>query len=514
MSTKLKKTDAGKAHKFLDKRGVLIFLGVAIVALSLVTFSVRFLFVSGGSLEALPHLNFAGMEKPVIEKIIRVQEELKKDPNSSKLWGKLAVNLYIHEIIDESVPLFEQAARLDPDEFRWPYYCAIARTKLGAQTALDWFERSRKLRQDYAPLYVRLAQAHFMFGNFKQARVAFNRAITIDPNQVEAYLGLAQISMQKNATEDAKEYLTKAIKIKPNYKEAHSLLANVYRKLQDLSSAKRELLISKNLYGKTSLDDPIGAEMISEGVSSFWCRYRGVNYLSHRLYRKALDEFRKALQARPDAADADNMGIVLQYSRRYKEAEEFHRAAIALDSMYVKAYNNLGFVLYKQGKLQDAIFFVQKAIRIKPEFSDAYLSLGKFLRDLGRRKEAIEAFRKGREYAPQNMHFAFILAWLLATAPEDELRNGREAVQLATLVCEDSNYRIPSTLDLLAAAYAENRQFDKAFETARKAYQLASSSGKTNFAQQIKSRLELYRLKQPYRERSNRGEKEIRISKP
>ena len=503
MSIKKEKRKKRSANRFFDKRRLLIPLAVLVIALPLATFGTRFFFMSRGPSAISPDLNFAGMEKPVIEKINKLQDELKKDPNSSKLWGKLAVNLYIHELIRESIPLFEHAASLDPDEFRWPYYCAIARTKLDDKTALEWFERSQNLKPKYAPLYIRLGQAHFVNGDLKQARLAYNSAIDADPDLIKSYLGLSQISVQENALEYAKEYLTKAIKIKPNNKEAHALLANLYRRLQDVDSAERELLISKKLPGKTDLSDPIHAEMISEGVSSFWCRTRGVNYLSRGLYEKALDEFRNALQAKTDVVDANNMGIALQYLRRYKEAENFHRAAIALDSTYFKAYNNLGIVLYMRGELEEAITSVQKAIRINPEFPDGYLNLGKFLRDSGRRKEAIQAFRQGREYDPENMQFAFILAWLLATAPEDQLRNGKEAVQLAKLVCEESNYRIPSTLDLLAAAYAEDRQFNKAIETAKKSYQLASSSGKGNMAKQIKYRLELYRSNQPYREQRN-----------
>ena len=56
-------------------------------------------------------------------------------------------------------------------------------------------------------------------------------------------------------------------------------------------------------------------------------------------------------------------------------------------------------------------------------------------------------------------------------------------------------------LDVLAAAYAETGQFVQALETAQRAYQLAKSNNRKNLMEQIQSRIDLYRSKQPYRNR-------------
>ena len=106
--------------------------------------------------------------------------------------------------------------------------------------------------------------------------------------------------------------------------------------------------------------------------------------------------------------------------------------------------------------------------------------------------------------APDNLRFAYQLAWLLAAVPEKKLRNGGEAVKLALQVCQQSGYRIPAALDLLAAACAENGRFDKARETADQAHQLAISSGQPQLAKQIQSRQKLYNAGKPYREGKDR----------
>ena len=54
------------------------------------------------------------------------------------------------------------------------------------------------------------------------------------------------------------------------------------------------------------------------------------------------------------------------------------------------------------------------------------------------------------------------LAWVLATSPDDKLRDGKRAIELATKAAEVSNYETPHVLSTLAAAYAETGDFEKA----------------------------------------------------
>jgi Zn-dependent protease len=90
------------------------------------------------------------------------------------------------------------------------------------------------------------------------------------------------------------------------------------------------------------------------------------------------------------------------------------------------------------------------------------------------------------------------LAWLLATCPADDLRDGREAVAHATLACNLSRWINPSAIGTLAAACAEAGDFAQAVRwqtraNANPAYRKAYGDEATQ------ARLRLYEQGVPFR---------------
>jgi hypothetical protein len=89
------------------------------------------------------------------------------------------------------------------------------------------------------------------------------------------------------------------------------------------------------------------------------------------------------------------------------------------------------------------------------------------------------------------------LSWILATAPEPELRNGTEALRMAEHACELSGQTNAPKLATLAAAYAEVGRFDDATGTIQKALQLDSKAMSQLPGQRM---LENFKSRQPWRE--------------
>ncbi len=88
-------------------------------------------------------------------------------------------------------------------------------------------------------------------------------------------------------------------------------------------------------------------------------------------------------------------------------------------------------------------------------------------------------------------------AWILATSPDEELRDGVRAVGYATRACEVTNWEDSSDLDTLAAAHAEAGDFKKAVQWQTKATDLAPDDERADY----QSRLDLYQAGQKYREK-------------
>ena len=91
------------------------------------------------------------------------------------------------------------------------------------------------------------------------------------------------------------------------------------------------------------------------------------------------------------------------------------------------------------------------------------------------------------------------LAWLLATSPDDELRDGKRAIELATKACEKTEWKQAHIISTLAAGYAETGDFEKAREFSRKAVETGDPSAEVK--EQLASELASYEKEKPWRER-------------
>ena len=73
-------------------------------------------------------------------------------------------------------------------------------------------------------------------------------------------------------------------------------------------------------------------------------------------------------------------------------------------------------------------------------------------------------------------------------------------MNLAKRNCDIDGYNDPAKLDTLAAAFAEEANFNAAVQTAEKARDLALSSAQNELADKIRSHLELYKASKPLHE--------------
>jgi len=122
----------------------------------------------------------------------------------------------------------------------------------------------------------------------------------------------------------------------------------------------------------------------------------------------------------------------------------------------------------------------------------ARMELADQLNKAGKFAEALQEYREAARLYPNDPMALNNLAWSLAANPRQELRNGKEAVQLASRAVELTGQQQGVFIGTLAAAYAEDGQFAKAVEMAKKARAIALLTHQPEVAVANEQLLKLY----------------------
>lgn len=221
---------------------------------------------------------------------------------------------------------------------------------------------------------------------------------------------------------------------------------------------------------------------------------------------EAIELDRKAIQIDSKSYAAwSNLGIALSDEGRFDEAIEAYHKSIQIKPDFYQALNNLGLILVAHGRLDDAIENFQKAIQINPKRPDIHFFMGMALYMTGRAREAMDQYHEALSLNPDLPDALNNLAWILATNPDDGLRNSTQAVDLAERACALTHYGNPPFVGTLAAAYAEAGRFPEAVSAAKKAEQLAINAHLADIAKAERQLIELFQGGKPYREPTPHG---------
>jgi tetratricopeptide (TPR) repeat protein len=224
---------------------------------------------------------------------------------------------------------------------------------------------------------------------------------------------------------------------------------------------------------------------------------RAAVYISQRKIDLAIQDYGKAIELNPKKAANYQQRAVAHKMKGDLDAAlaDFNRA-LELDPKDVASLMGRGYVWYQQEKPKQAIADFSAVIELDPKSAPAYNNRGFHRQLLGDAKNALADYSKALELNPEYALCHQNRAWLLATSPDDTIRNAPEAIKSALVACEINKYRVPADLRALAAAYAENGQFELAIGWQEKAIQLSASEDKA-VEEKV---LEQYKDKRPYRD--------------
>lgn len=228
------------------------------------------------------------------------------------------------------------------------------------------------------------------------------------------------------------------------------------------------------------------------------------------LCRKHPDQFKRL----EEAFLLDCLGVVERRQSNYEKAFEYYLSALAIkeevkDSMTLgRSYHNIAILFNKQKEYNRAKEFMLKALPLRKKLSDSVSyaktlnAYGVTLNKLNQIDSAYYYFEEARKYFGNHWKLADAHTQLAILAKQKG--NYKEAISvylknLEIFEARGMNEKLMATQLLIASAYQDNNQPDKALPFAQQAEKLALQSQNTKYLLKTYSRfLKIYEDKRDF----------------
>jgi len=311
---------------------------------------------------------------------------------------------------------------------------------------------------DDASLHEALGLTLMMDDKLDAAQEAFDRAIRIAPDSAGALLQRARVRAMRGDRPEAIADLDKAIRMAPDDVLPFVLRARIHQQAGDADKAADDLRSVLERHP----DHPAALEL------------RGLIAAERNDYGAAIADFRRLVAQRPDdAVLVGQLGMLYLAAKQPRQAIRRFTRSIEID---------------------DANFASRRGR------SDAAISIGDHA-------AALVDLEKALELKPDDSGILNNLAWLLATSPDDAVRDGKRAIELARAACEETEWKQPHIISTLAAAYAETGDFAEARRYSKQAVDAGDSP--PEIRTQLEGELASYVAEKPWRERQTQEEQPL-----
>ena len=215
--------------------------------------------------------------------------------------------------------------------------------------------------------FLRAGMANERTGDYPGAVRSYQRGLDVAPGNVELLNALGFALFQQGKSKEAVVALEKAVAIDPKHAKAHNNLALAAIDSGELEVAEAHYRESLAIKEQPAIYNDLGFVLEREGLAD-----------------EAAEMYRKAIKLDPGSASAQyNLGSSLARSGQYAEAESHLRKALKI-SPNTQTYAGLGIVLWQLGRADEAITNLQEAIKADPKNATAQQKLAEIQQSSGR----------------------------------------------------------------------------------------------------------------------------------
>jgi len=273
----------------------------------------------------------------------------------------------------EALPLFEDAARQKPREFRPRYY---------------------------------LAESQLQTGDAVQAEEGYRLALALDAKSAGAQLGMAQALVQQGKPADAEPYFRQAAQIDPKYRGYLLELAAVYEKGHQTAEAMAiyqefpDNPAAQARLGEMLLESQRYADALPGLEASFQKDPNQSNRVALAAAYVLMHHPEKALPLLDQAvaAEPSNYEVRMMYARALRDRKQFPAAvrqfyeAAKLKPSDAKTWTELGDMLYMTGNYPQSLAAFEQAAKLGENTAGNWFLRAIILDKLRQLKPAKEAY--------------------------------------------------------------------------------------------------------------------------
>lgn len=421
---------------------------------------------------SIPEIPLKGQEKAVADAATTARAAVANAPRSADAWGHLGRVLLANEIHpDIAFICFLEAERLDPNNPRWPYFCAgYLSVDLGKpEEALPKLRRAVSLaeKDSNGPSAPRLMLAETLLavGQTDEAELHFMHVLEAEPKNPRPQFGLGLVALSRGEWLDCRKYFEACLSSPRARKKACAHLIAVCERMKDRQGAEDYTKRFAGFPQDFGWQEPYVDEHQDLAVRNR-VLYRMVEYLeSQGKYDQAANILVRLIGDNPDDyRPRIMMGRILPLTSKgeLQSAENHLLKARQLAPDKVQVHYLLSLVLYRKGDallakggdplaaktvFEESAKSARQALAIRPDYGFAHMSLGLALKQLGRRADALAAFRQAVECSPEYADNHLYLGEALAA--EGDVAAARRHLEQAQLLAHPEDRRPKAALDKL-----------------------------------------------------------------